>query len=236
MKFLPLILFFLCFFCKEKNGNSVIENSTKTVSDSTLKWVDYRIGELPPVGYYDAFDSIIKKWDIKYERIEGGCVVENSEKRKYEKNNPKYFRVLKEKFGKNWREKFDAEVAALEIELEKKTQNSSLNHSKKIDCVDKGGSMENGFTTECFFQNYTLEAAYLKFCENNKNNDDGNFLEEKMPKKTFSKEGEYPIVIKYSYKNPKTLEVDLIFPGGETEIIFSEENNGVKITTISSPD
>ena len=236
MKIISFILVFLCFSCKEKSKDLVQKNTTETVSDSTLKWIDYRIGELPPAGYYDAFDSILKKWDIKYERIEGGCEALEDEKKEYEKNNPKYFQVLKEKFGENWRENFDAEVAALEIELKKKPQSSSLNHSKKIDCVDKGGSMENGFTTECFYENYTLESAYLNFRKSNLNNDDGKFLEEEMPKKVWSKKAEYPIETQYSYPKPTTLKVDLIFPGGETEIIFSEENSGVKITTISSPD
>lgn len=35
----------------------------------SLKWIDYRMGEPPPLDYYFAFDSVIKKWGIRYERI-----------------------------------------------------------------------------------------------------------------------------------------------------------------------
>lgn len=86
-------------------------------TDTTLKWIDYREGELPPVGYYTALDSTIKKWNIRYERIEGGCEIIPGEKQRYEQNNEKYFRMLEKRFGNNWRQRFDKEVSILDSTL-----------------------------------------------------------------------------------------------------------------------
>ena len=126
MKYLSItfLLIFSIISCTKtgKKSDGFI-NSKNQISNDTanLKWVDYRYGELPPEGYYDAFDSIIKKWEIKYERIEGGCEINEalSEKKKYEKDNAKYFAELEKKFGKDWRKKFDAEVEEMELKLNK---------------------------------------------------------------------------------------------------------------------
>lgn len=88
--------------------------------DTTLKWVDYRIGEPPPDGYYTAFDSVVKKWNIRYQRIEGGCEELPNERSRYEKDNPKYFALLNTRFGKNWLNRFHADVKALDSTLHKK--------------------------------------------------------------------------------------------------------------------
>ncbi|WP_162902828.1 FEKKY domain-containing protein [Taibaiella koreensis] len=84
-------------------------------------WTDYREGELPPVGFYDAMDSVIKKWNIRYSRIEGGCEVIPGAKQRYEPNNQRYFRQLEQQFGKDWRQRFNAEVRILDSVLHKTT-------------------------------------------------------------------------------------------------------------------
>ncbi|WP_345950038.1 hypothetical protein ABDD95_01005 [Mucilaginibacter sp. PAMB04274] len=88
--------------------------------DTSLKWVDYHIGEPPPEGYYTAFDSVIKKWNIRYQRIEGGCEGLPDERRRFEKDNPKYFALLKIRFGEDWLDRFHADVKALDNKLHTK--------------------------------------------------------------------------------------------------------------------
>lgn len=106
-----------------------------------------------------------------------------------------------------------------------------------VECIDKGGDMENGFITECLFKNATLEQAYYAYIERNKDNDEGKYLEAKFPKTDFLKDGtEYPISIVYKYSGKVELTVDLLFPGGETTITFTEKNDGVKVVANHSPD
>lgn len=103
------LLFILLVACN--SGDSKVSNALPpTDADTGLKWTDYREGELPPVGYYDALDSVIKKWNIRYERIEGGCEPAPLEKRRYEKGNGEYFQLLEKQYGKDWRRRFDDEV------------------------------------------------------------------------------------------------------------------------------
>jgi len=107
------LLFFLFLSC---DGTQTARNNTATGkgADSSLKWIDYRQGELPPEGYYSALDSTIKKWGIRYERIEGGCEIILGEKQRYEQHNDEYFQLLEKKFGSNWRQRFDQEVKQLD--------------------------------------------------------------------------------------------------------------------------
>lgn len=122
IRFLKYSLLFFAFISLNscKNDSKKLEIESLDNHASNLKWIDYKIGTLPPEGAYDAFDSIIKKWNINYERIESGCEPDSVEQKKYEKDNPKYFAELEKKFGKNWRRKFDQEVENLEKELNKK--------------------------------------------------------------------------------------------------------------------
>ncbi|MBF8456883.1 hypothetical protein IV494_06770 [Kaistella sp. G5-32] len=108
---------------------------------------------------------------------------------------------------------------------------------KTINCKDKGGDMAIGFSTECLYENYTLEQAYQKFKEENKNNDDGKFLADHLPKNNIDIPfEEYPISAKYSILKQGNLKIELLFPGGLTYITFKKIENGVKITTVNSPD
>jgi hypothetical protein len=115
-KFTTALLIMVCLLvaCKGKRRHQVDNIANTIKSDTTLKWVDYQIGELPPSGYYDAFDSIVKKWNIGYRRMEGGCNATLAQRSFYERQNPKYFKVLESRFGKDWLTSFNAEVEALQ--------------------------------------------------------------------------------------------------------------------------
>lgn len=113
----------------------------------------------------------------------------------------------------------------------------SAKTQSSVECNDKGGDMENGFITECFFKNFTLEKAYHTYIERNKDNDDGKWLEPKLPLNDTVKDGtEYPISIIYKYSGKRELTIDLIFPGGETTITFTEKAGSVNVVANHSPD
>jgi hypothetical protein len=111
------IVLVLAFSCEEKTQDA--DHAKVAAVDTTLKWTHYHIGEPPPDGYYAAFDSVIKRWNIRYERIDGGCEELPEERARYEKDNPKYFKILDKRFGKNWLQRFHAEVKALDSTLKK---------------------------------------------------------------------------------------------------------------------
>lgn len=78
-----------------------------------LCWKDIRMGELPPQGAYDGIDSLVKKWNLCYERIETGCEVTDSIthlQRQYDRSNTIYFKSLETKLGENWKQQFDKEL------------------------------------------------------------------------------------------------------------------------------
>ncbi|HCA09669.1 hypothetical protein [Chryseobacterium sp.] len=78
-----------------------------------LCWKDIRIGELPPQGAYDGIDSLVKKWNLCYERIETGCEANDSItrlQRQSDRSNMMYFKSLEKKLGKNWKQQFDKEL------------------------------------------------------------------------------------------------------------------------------
>lgn len=217
----------------------VADKVTATEVDTSLKWVDYRIGEPPPVGYYDAIDSIIKKWDIRYERVEGGCEVIYGEKESYEKHNYKAFRELEKKYGKDWRAKFDAEVQHLDslLVLRNVAIEDSISKLPPVKCVDKGGDMENGFTEECVYNKSTLAQAYASFRLRNIQNDNGKYLEANMPRKELKTSlKEYPTSVVYQYPSQETLYIEINFPGGVTYITFKQQGSSVMVTTVNSPD
>ncbi|MGK6341013.1 hypothetical protein ACMGDK_02170 [Chryseobacterium sp. DT-3] len=88
---------------------------TKKTAQKTepLCWKDIRVGELPPEGAYSGIDSLVKKWNLCYERIETGCEITDSITRlqkQYEHSNTIYFKSLEKKLGKNWKQQFDKEL------------------------------------------------------------------------------------------------------------------------------
>lgn len=108
---------------------------------------------------------------------------------------------------------------------------------KSIECKDKGGDMENGFITECLYKNYYLEEAYNAFRERHIADDEGKYLEKKMPgSKHIARFKDYPISATYTYPQQNTLKVEILFPGGVTTMIFKTEENDVIVTTNNSPD
>lgn len=108
---------------------------------------------------------------------------------------------------------------------------------KIVECKDKGGDMENGFVTECTYRNQNLDEAYNAFRERNKANDEGKYLENKLPtSKHIANFKEYPISVTYTYPKQNILEVDILFPGGVTYINFKQEKNDVKVSINHSPD
>lgn len=108
---------------------------------------------------------------------------------------------------------------------------------QSIDCKDKGGNMENGFVTECIYKNYGLSEAYQLFREQNKDNEDGKFLEKQLPPDKHTVVfNDYPISVTYTYPKPNTLEIEIFFQGGVTTITFKEDKESVKVTTNHSPD
>lgn len=88
-------------------------------SETSGCWIDFTIGELPPANYYDAKDSIIRKWQLCYKRIEGGCEATVEEKKYHEQGNEKYFKLLAAKYGKDWFQRFNKEVKDLDAVLGK---------------------------------------------------------------------------------------------------------------------
>ncbi|NML68551.1 hypothetical protein HHL23_01885 [Chryseobacterium sp. RP-3-3] len=94
------------------------DTSKKTVYQTeALCWKDLRIGELPPQGAYDGIDSLVKKWNLCYERIETGCEVTDSItqlQKQYERSNTIYFKSLEKKLGKSWKLQFDRELHLLD--------------------------------------------------------------------------------------------------------------------------
>ena len=70
------------------------------ISAISVDGLDYKNGE--------AFYKVAKRWKIRFESK--GCVINNSLKRKIEKNNREAFANIEMKFGKDWKDRFNAEV------------------------------------------------------------------------------------------------------------------------------
>ena len=70
------------------------------ISAISVDGLDYKNGEV--------FSIVAKRWGINFKS--NGCVINNSLKRKIEKNNKEAFANIERKFGKDWKEKFNAEV------------------------------------------------------------------------------------------------------------------------------
>jgi hypothetical protein len=116
MKKLAIVLTVLLTSCNNTLDSSKMAIDTKSDSVSGC-WIDFRIGELPPMGYYDGIDSLVKRWNLCYTRMEGGCVIDDSTEflsKKYKIENDKYFTQLEAKLGKDWKLKFDSELHILD--------------------------------------------------------------------------------------------------------------------------
>jgi len=112
-----MILLAAVLFMISCNPDAAKKTKSETSDDvkktEPLCWKDIRAGELPPVGAYDAIDSLVKKWDLCYERIETGCVITDSTRKiqkEADRTNEVYFKSLEKKLGKNWKQQFDKEL------------------------------------------------------------------------------------------------------------------------------
>lgn len=96
------------FFC---NGILILEET------EAIGWVDYRLGELSPAFVYAGIDSLVRKWNLVYHRIEAGCdigYIQEEAKAAHDRQNAKYFRFLEERHGKDWKVRFDKELRLLD--------------------------------------------------------------------------------------------------------------------------
>lgn len=90
--------------CKKEPFKSSTASTLSKENTGSLCWKDLRYGELPPEGAYAAIDSMVKKWNLCYERIETGCVITDSIenlKKQYKASNQLYFESLEKKLGKD---------------------------------------------------------------------------------------------------------------------------------------
>lgn len=55
-----------------------------------------------------AFSNVANHWGITFKS--NGCIINNSLKRKINRNNKEAFANLERKFGENWKDRFNAEV------------------------------------------------------------------------------------------------------------------------------
>lgn len=106
----------------DKSGKetSIANQKDSLTTENTMIWVDYSVGELPPLSHTEAVNAIITRWGINYKRIDAGCTA--LECKAYDIENKRYFNHLETKYGKDWRNRFDKEVAALEQKLQDKHQ------------------------------------------------------------------------------------------------------------------
>ncbi len=56
----------------------------------------------------EVFSIVAKRWGINFKS--NGCIINNSLKRKIEKNNREAFSNIERKYGKKWKDRFNAEV------------------------------------------------------------------------------------------------------------------------------
>ena len=87
------------------------------IDNSKGIWIDLILGGPPLPNQFKAIDSLTKKYNINYKRIEMGCEFSNKDiilREKYEIENALYFKELEKTLGKNWKSKFDLEKLKLD--------------------------------------------------------------------------------------------------------------------------
>ena len=94
------------------------------------RWVDIVIG-YPNFSYLKAKKIVAKKWNITYEYETRGCIMtwyNMQEAKNRDSMNERYFKELAVTFGKDWRDKFDAEVdeQVAKIKFEKERREREL--------------------------------------------------------------------------------------------------------------
>ncbi len=92
------------------------DDVTKTDNSKGI-WIDLILGGPPLPNQFKAIDSLTKKYNINYKRIEMGCEFSNIDlllRKKYEIENALYFKELEKTLDKNWKNKFDLEKSKLD--------------------------------------------------------------------------------------------------------------------------
>ena len=85
-------------------------NPDKTVSKDSLTWHIY-IGGKPDMGTLKACEVVARNWGIKSDFFFGDCGGTYDYKEKeFEVKNKIVYEYLVQKFGENWKDKFDKEV------------------------------------------------------------------------------------------------------------------------------
>ncbi len=109
-----VIVFFCLFNCK--NEKQIIIKKEIATKPKGI-WIDYVLGGPPLPNEFKAIDSLTKKYNINYKRVEFGCEYTNNDilqKEKYNIENAKYFKELEAVLGKNWKQNFDKEKVKLD--------------------------------------------------------------------------------------------------------------------------
>jgi hypothetical protein len=109
-----------CSSSNDKKNTTAPSLTKQTIQTNTqidsLCWIDFIVGGPPLPNEFVGIDSLVKKYDLCYYRIENGCEVSDSifeVQKKYEKQNQLYFTKLQSKLGMDWKKKFDQELLLL---------------------------------------------------------------------------------------------------------------------------
>lgn len=88
------------------------ELAKQAVASHDNVWIDYVVGK-PYMAHFDAKKEVAKEWGINYEPNFQGCKSTpktEKEEAKVNKANARYFKILTQQYGKNWRASFDQAV------------------------------------------------------------------------------------------------------------------------------
>ena len=101
--FLPLILVFYLFTnCKTIANTNNFTIKSYGISAVSVEGLNYNYKNS------NAFFNVASRWGITFKS--NGCVINNSLRRKIEKNNKEAFANIERKYGENWKQKFNDEV------------------------------------------------------------------------------------------------------------------------------
>ena len=101
--FLPLILVFYLFTnCKTIANTNNFTIKSYGISAVSVEGLNYNYKNS------NAFFNVASRWGITFKS--NGCVINNSLRRKIEKNNREALANIEMKFGKDWKDRFNAEV------------------------------------------------------------------------------------------------------------------------------
>jgi len=138
MKNILITFYFIMMWfmsCNNSPGDQKPQTPIRSQIDTSLVWVDYLTGAPTVPGSYDGIDSLVKKYKLRYRRINAGCVVGEKEellKAKYDQQNQRYFKEIEKIHGKDWKKRFDKELQVLDsINWVRAKQQDSLNKKTK---------------------------------------------------------------------------------------------------------